>query len=163
MIMERFFLGIFMVAWMCTVSGCLYNEPPLYLKNNFNQDLRFAKPVRDYPDTILPPILRGVTIKTSSTVFIVDGKNWKYIYNVRFSSGIMSVFILSCDTLAKYTWEQVREDYNILVRYDLRLQDLYKLDFVIVYPPNETMKDIKMYPPYSHFQTIMSPEFRTAS
>ena len=144
------FVGSFIVTWMCTASTCAMDyDYPLYLKNNSNQDLRFAHPDGDYPDTIPPIEITGVTIKTLSTNRVGGGSGkWESVYKVNHPSGIMSLTILSCDTLAKYPWEQVREDYNILVRYDLRLQDLYKLNFVIVYPPSEAMKDIKMYPPY---------------
>ena len=144
-----FFIKAIIVAWLCMASTCAmdyYN--PLYLTNNSRQDLRFA--FSDDNDTILPiEKIRGVTIKALSTDGIAGGgAKWESVYKVNHPSGIMSLFILSCDTLAKYPWEQVREDYNILVRYDLRLQDLYKLDFKVVYPPSEAMKDMKMYPPY---------------
>ena len=39
--------------------------------------------------------------------------------------------------------------YKTLKRYDLTLEDLRKLDWTIVYPPTEAMKDIIQYPPYS--------------
>ena len=53
----------------------------------------------------------------------------------------------------KYDWKDVRENYRILKRYDLSIKDLTILENsrgipVIVYPPSEIMKGMKMYPPY---------------
>jgi hypothetical protein len=57
-------------------------------------------------------------------------------------------FILSTDTIAKYDWETIRTEYKILKRYDLSYQNFIKLGYKISYPPNERMKNIKMWPPY---------------
>lgn len=36
----------------------------------------------------------------------------------------------------------------IIQRYDLSLQDLQQINWTLTYPPNENMKNMKMYPPY---------------
>lgn len=46
----------------------------------------------------------------------------------------LSVFIFHTDTLKNNSWEEVRDHYKILKRYDLSLQDLEKMHFKIVYP-----------------------------
>ena len=47
----------------------------------------------------------------------------------------LSVFIIfHSDTMEKYTWEEVRDGYEILKRYDLSLDDIKRLDYTIVYP-----------------------------
>ena len=60
----------------------------------------------------------------------------------------LSVYFFHPDTLAKYPWETIRKDYNILKRYDLSIEDMQLLDYEIVYPPTEAMEKMKMYPPY---------------
>ena len=60
----------------------------------------------------------------------------------------LSVYFFHPDTLAKYPWETIRKEYNILKRSDLSIEDMQLLDYEIAYPPTEMMKDIKMYPPY---------------
>ena len=60
----------------------------------------------------------------------------------------MSVFIFDSEVLENIEWKEIRDNYMILKRYDLSLEDLQKLDFTLYYPPTEEMKDIKMYPPY---------------
>lgn len=45
-------------------------------------------------------------------------------------------------------WEGIRDDYDILVRYDLTYDNLKVLNDTIPFPPTEAMKNMKMWPPY---------------
>jgi hypothetical protein len=70
------------------------------------------------------------------------------------SSDTLSIFFFHTDTVQKYSWEEIQQNYNILKRYDLSSDDFQRLLDrngvpVITYPPTEAMKDMKMYPPYS--------------
>lgn len=52
--------------------------------------------------------------------------------------------------------ERIRREDDYLVRYDFSLSDLKSLmndnkEIVICYPPDSTMKNIKMWPPYESF------------
>ena len=73
----------------------------------------------------------------------------------RLPQDTLSIFIFNQEVLNNYSWEQVQQDYNILQRYDLSLEDFKRLSDkngvpVLTYPPDERMKDLKMYPPYGH-------------
>ena len=46
----------------------------------------------------------------------------------------LSIFIFSTDTLNKYSWEEIRDGYNILERYDLSQDDLKNMSWTITYP-----------------------------
>jgi len=46
----------------------------------------------------------------------------------------LSVFIFHTDTLKNNSWEEVRDHYKILKRYDLSQDDLEKMHWKIVYP-----------------------------
>jgi hypothetical protein len=64
-----------------------------------------------------------------------------------------SLFLFDTDTLARYSLDEIKSGYKILQRYDLSSGDIKKLldnsEIVIIpYPPTETMKNMKMYPPY---------------
>jgi hypothetical protein len=61
---------------------------------------------------------------------------------------IVRVFILDSDILDHFTWNTIVNDYMILERYDLNLENLQHLNWTITYPPDERMKNVKMYPPY---------------
>jgi len=63
----------------------------------------------------------------------------------------MSIFFFDPDTLAKYDWSIIREEYKILVRYDLSHDNLRELKWCVCYPPTEAMQNMKMYPPYATF------------
>ena len=58
---------------------------------------------------------------------------WEKVFQ-SFPKDTLSVFIFHTDTLNKYTWEEVRDGYMILKRYDLSLYDLEKNHFTITYP-----------------------------
>ncbi len=62
-------------------------------------------------------------------------------------SDTLSLYMFHPDTLAKYEWQQILDDYNILKRYDLSLEDLRRLDFKVTYPPDTNMEGVRMYPP----------------
>ena len=60
----------------------------------------------------------------------------------------MSIYLFDAETVDNTPWETIREEYKVLKRYDLSLEDIQFLDYEISYPPTEQMKDMRMYPPY---------------
>jgi len=44
--------------------------------------------------------------------------------------------------------ETIREEYKVLKRYDLSIEDIQLLNYEIPYPPTEVMRGMRMYPPY---------------
>ena len=42
-------------------------------------------------------------------------------------------FVFSVDTLDKYSWDEIREGYMVLKRYDLSITDLDSLNWTITY------------------------------
>ena len=69
-------------------------------------------------------------------------------FEKEFPAGYYSVFILSYETYLEKGWEGIRDDYDILVRYDLTYDNLKALNDTIPFPPSEAMKEMKMWPPY---------------
>ena len=101
-----------------------------------------------YPDTLLPA-------NRNETLFLGTSKQTIYMTGISYEKTIkgtakdtLSIFIMNVDTLRKYTWDEVRQNYKILQRYDFSLQDLRLLNYTIPYPPTMEMKNMKMYPPY---------------
>jgi hypothetical protein len=71
-------------------------------------------------------------------------------------SDTLSVYYFHPDTLAKYSWLEIQQGYKILQRYDLSIEDIHLLYNKygvpeIPYPPDERMKNMKMYPPYGTY------------
>lgn len=119
-----------------------------------------------YPDTLLPAYFyedmdvlecleasEGDVVIQSGTSFPIFRYRKEDIskkeFDKHFKSGIYSVFIIDAQTaIHEKSWEQIQEDYDILVRYDLTFDDIHRLGKVIPFPPTDEMKGMKMFPPY---------------
>ncbi|MCM1501409.1 MAG: hypothetical protein NC115_01925 [Bacteroidales bacterium] len=58
------------------------------------------------------------------------------------------LFFFDKSVIDSYSWDEIHDNYLVLQRYDFSKFDLEKLNWRISYPPDERMKDIKMWPPY---------------
>lgn len=126
----------------------------LYIQNNSNHRI---KPVINgkymtgpyYPDTSLfDKKPEGIIIEPRvKEIFSGARGSYQSLYNDA-PSDTISFVIYDADTLSKHPWETIRQQYNILQRYDLSLQDLQKLNYTLYYPPTPAMKDMKMWPKY---------------
>lgn len=79
--------------------------------------------------------------------YVSPNKDWFEM----FPDKTLHVYIFHGDTIRTHTWEEIRDSYNILVRYDLTYEDIKKFKGPcprIPFPPTDVMKDMKMYPPY---------------
>lgn len=87
-----------------------------------------------YRDTTIPDNFSGVaTVPANSRMKDSIKKNdWIQLFK-SLSRDILAVFIFSADTLTRYNWEQVRNHYRILKRYDLSRGDLSLMNNEIVY------------------------------
>jgi hypothetical protein len=102
------------------------------IQNNTNDTLLFFESY-NYPDTSIvqdKPILTRVYPKDFS--HLDSKKDWDEV--LVSPKDTISIFILSKDTVDKYSWDKIRSDYNVLTRYDLSLADLEKLNWTITYP-----------------------------
>ncbi|WP_291529407.1 hypothetical protein [Bacteroides sp. UBA939] len=148
---------IFLSSLLLLFSQCKDDGLARYIDfyNNSDKPICYYMPWEDgvfYPDTILPNIIPMPYKpfpfnKYSNANFGNPGPNENTLFAM-FPTDTMSIFFFDPDTLAKYEWETIRQDYKILVRYDLSHNDLKALDWRIYYPPTEKMKNMKMYPLY---------------
>lgn len=154
--MTRLFLfsSLLLLFFQCKDDG-LARYIDFY--NNSDKPICCYMPWQDgvfYPDTLLPditptPYKPYPFNKRWSVNFGSPGPNENQLFAM-FPTDMMSIFFFDPDTLAKYEWATIRQEYKILVRYDLSHNDLKKLNWCIYYPPTEAMKEMKMYPPYGH-------------
>ena len=113
-------------------------EYALNIQNNSDKPTAFyvaALGVRHlYPDT---------TLETTKPIIatIQPGKTNPWYINLSFDDlfkqlpkDTLSVYFFSIDTLNKYDWSTIRDQYNVLKRYDLSLQDLKNKNFILSYP-----------------------------
>ena len=80
---------------------------------------------------------RSIYRNASKGLFYLEGKIEK-----------LSVFIFDAETLETTPWDTVQSKSLVLQRYDLTLEELERLKWIIPYPPTSAMKDFEMYPRY---------------
>ncbi len=154
MIMKKKVLVLGAVIFL--ISSCKYfvehfNEIRFYNNTEHSIAYYFAlggKYGTFYPDKLPDTtayLFRGIKSADSTSIFI--RRTWEDFFK-DFPSDTLSIYIFHTDTLNKYSWKEICEDYLVLKRYDLSLYDLKKLNFKVPYPPSPIMRDMKMYPPY---------------
>lgn len=169
------------VTWfMFTASTCLWGIPyeevvnVFVFQNNTNDTLVWKR--RFYPDTLLdnttinfkwvnmiPPNGRDSVTYT----YLNRGKNNLRVYFSRIPYGYFRVIFISLDTIKKYGWEDVVKNNRVYQRYDLCYDDVAPIKAATVsytdnpdwelwlsVPPTDCMKDVKMWPPYGHYEII---------
>lgn len=146
------FYGTIIIC-LFTASKCaMDHDYPLYLRNNSDQRVQFwtnRTGENEYPDTLLYHKPTGVTIPSNEKVDVAGGSiSWEKIYQ-QVKTDTISFFIYNADTLDRYEWNIIKENYMILQRYDLSIYDLQKLDYTLYYPPTEAMRNMKMWPAYN--------------
>ena len=138
---------IILIFLLLFTAQCRTDSPTYFdLYNNSGAPVCYYMPWKHgffYPDTTLP--------KKNPNPYQFD-KEWHFSREGNIFAALptdtLSVFFFSPDTLAKYEWATIRQEYKILVRYDLSHNDLKRLNWRIDYPPTEAIKNIKMWPPY---------------
>jgi hypothetical protein len=111
------------------------------IANNSDNDI-YVYAYTGYPDTFT---IKYDNNPVNDDMYWVDSNSYNYkALRMRdcwedmvedFSEeGVVMVFVFDADTLEKYTWEYITENYKILKRYDLSLQDLKDRNWRITYP-----------------------------
>ena len=80
--------------------------------------------------------------------------SWYYYFTVSEIDygGYLSITVFDANHNS-VTWWKVEDYSDVLVRYDLKREDMERLHWRISYPPTEAMKDVHMFPPYETFET----------
>ncbi len=81
----------------------------------------------DYVDTL--GANRSMKIPTASSV-----RRWADHISEMNSNSTIMVYVFSQDTIDNYQWEEIQENYNILKRYDLTIEELESQNWKITYP-----------------------------
>jgi hypothetical protein len=94
------------------------------------------------------PILPG-----GHTVVHVSGHNWERWFELWLPQDTLSIFIFDNVVLNRFSWDNIQRNYRVLKRYDLSLDDLRRLENrfgipEIPFPPDERMRDMRMFPPF---------------
>jgi hypothetical protein len=121
--------------------GCGKPKDPQYIKMvNKSQNVVDIELQYNYPDTL---ILDSVSVDHVDTIgpnitrkAVTNSLNrgWKSHISHLNSHNTIMVFFYSPDTLKKYSWEKIRQDYKVLKRYDLTTDQLEQMDWTVTYP-----------------------------
>lgn len=87
-----------------------------------------------YPDTTIPDSynrLGGVPPRDFS--YFDSREPWKEVFK-DLPKDTLSVFYFSLDTIQAYDWQTIRNEYKILKRVDVSLQDLENNNYTVNYP-----------------------------
>lgn len=126
-------------------------EYVILLKNQSNHGINsyenrlLTKPI--YPDTLIVETKFVWDIIPGENFSFTSKKPWEKVFE-GLPSDTLSIFIFHTDTIKNNTWNSIIDEYKVLKRYDLSIEDIQLLDYEIPYPPTELMKDMRMYPPY---------------
>ena len=143
---------LFYYILLCSTLFCGCEQMAAFkIVNRSEQGIIAASGISMYPDTV-------INTKNLYSDILIEPASWWFDYYMGYSSeravydafktDTLSFYIFSPDTIAKYGWTDVRENYRILKRYDLSFSDVESLDFTIYYPPTNAMRYMKMYPPF---------------
>ena len=148
--MKKIKFILLVITIIFIVTGCpdfLGNIYRIKIHNKTNDAIRFYINY-NYSDTSISqnkPVLLDL-IRPQRFVYFDSKKKWEEVLVP--PNDTMSIFFFSESVVNTHTWEEIRDSYLILKRYDLSYYDLKYLKWEVTYPPTEKMKNMRMYPPY---------------
>ena len=99
-----------------------------------------------YPDTVIVEEAFSRALGPGSNEIRYADTEWREVL-AQLPSDTLSVFIVDQTVVFLEGWESIKEDYLVLKRYDLSIQDLETLNYQLTYPPDERMQGMKVFPP----------------
>ncbi len=137
-ILSVFILTIILVN--CIDYVAMDYEYPIYIKNNADHHIgsyfatgsNFGRSNPDsLPETDID-VCYDIEIDSGIPDYVITMPLKHYFKQLPHE--ILTIYIFHTDTLYKYSWEEIRERQMILRRYDLSLDDLRRMHFLITYP-----------------------------
>lgn len=152
--MKRYFIMIMLLITL-GASQCekmVENFYGISFSNKSSSTVRytFVKPGggKLYPDTLLPDTKpRGINVPSNEVEATYLKVKYEDFFNA-IPSDTMSFFVFDDSIFQNTDWTIIKEQYKVLRRYDMSLQDLKSLNFRVAYPPTPAMRHMKMFPPY---------------
>jgi hypothetical protein len=139
------FFFFLLIGGTCNNNEEKHNS--ILFKNNSDKDL-YVHGKFEYPDTSIDfsnPVLSGeyykvISHSTNDPLEITDTYEGRFI-----QYDTLMVFVFDAETLENTPWDTITANYIILMRFDLSLEDLKRLNWTITYPAMENMQ-VKIYP-----------------
>ena len=125
----------------------------LYVKNNSSIDIYFDfdynVPINDTTTLYISNVAfnhpQNYKVSSFDSINYRLAVSWEKAYE---KIDTVTFYIFDANVLENIPMDTVRENYFVLQKYNISLDDFEQLNWVITWPPDETMKDITMWPPY---------------
>ncbi len=132
-------IPILIFFWGCPDKDINYVDSSIIVENNSSDTILIFYNFYDYPDTSLilqSPFLdfeqKKLSIVLPDSELTSNGSFIKY-FNMQNTTKLM-LYIFNNKTVESVPWDTIRQNYLILKRYDLSLEDLDSLNWTITYP-----------------------------
>lgn len=134
---------IFFILPIFLLIKCPGQDDPvdstLFIVNNSQEDIIYQIEFNAPTDTslftfsfpLLPENTEHRIIPSSSEVSLSEGFI-KFLTDK--PEEVLMLYLFSRDTIEQVPWERIRDEYLVLRRYDLTLEDLEALDWTVEYP-----------------------------
>lgn len=132
-------IKILIVAFLLIVTSC--EAPPgaeiryrITVENNTNHGVWYLVEY-NYPDTSLP-IVYDVErmIRPHNFIYHDSKKKWDKVFAEDIPGGKLMIFFIADSIKNNYSWEQIRDQYLILKRYDISYEELEAINYKVSYP-----------------------------
>ena len=116
------------------MTTCYYfgNPHELVIENRSSSKIFFYIS-NQYPDTLLPSSSKYVISIQPNSVYCIDNPTQKTYPGLN-RKDKMFIFFFDSDTIERYDWKIIREEYKILERRTSSMQDIINSEWRIVYP-----------------------------
>jgi hypothetical protein len=130
------FIKVILLLFMLVLYGCPLDKGWLISFHNNSQQTvcLYAKYI--FPDTLLPsakPELIQIEERTNGVIYdtYINDPEFKRLEK---EGGILTVFVLSKDTVDKYDWSEIRLKNKVLKRYEFDNKELIEMGGGLTYP-----------------------------
>lgn len=128
-----------LVAFLIINCSKQNNSDYIKIINSSNQSI-FADIQYNYPDTLIVDSDLNITdvtkeiLSNSFTEITLYVASWEEIIKQRNSFETVTFFFISTDTIDKYSFDEVKKNYNILERRHLNIEELKRSNWTVIYP-----------------------------
>ena len=149
-LMIRFVIVSFMMT-SCIFPHDDENRHSVIEMNNYSDKAIYVNIDAEYPDTSgrfigdFDPFFKISSHNKNSDILYMRYGWESFLRDKRqLPSDTLMIFMMDADIVELHT----NFKKAIIQRYDISLQDLQRLNWMLTYPPSESMKNVKMWPPY---------------
>ena len=158
--MMKYIFGYIIVVFLAlSVFSCRYVEDEnhhyfIRIGNHSRQAVYFACS-SNYPDTttyefgvLFSPQIYKTLPGEVNTSALENRNTWEFMFSSEYRFSPHDTLMIFVFDAKKLEVKNDHVDNAFLMRYDVSLQDLQRVNWYLTYPPNISMKAIKMWPRY---------------